>query len=514
LEVTAVDMIARGRYVITDARDGEGGVLTDGAILVRDGTIAEVGTYAAIRERHPAIDVVGDGTQLLMPGLIDAHSHGWGLSSIQQGVLYDFLENALVDWAYMRNIDPELSAALSAVRHLRNGCTTMHHNNWGESASRAEIADRTIAGYRHAGIRLAFSPGIRDENILALDDQAFFDTLPTELREFARPMVEYDKVAAVDAYLELFDDLRSRHDSAETRIILGPSWAHGATDEFVCRVKAKADEVGGVPVHFHTLQTPVQKAYGLRQYGKSVIAHYEDLGVLGPDFVFGHAVFVSESDIELLAARRASVTHHASCNLAIRNGIAPVRALLEGGVNVALGMDDKAINDDEDPIMELRLIHRLHRMSSFDLCQPALTAFEVLQVGTTNAARACGFGGEIGALSAGMRADAVLVDLGGILDDPWSSPDLGIAEMLIHRGRGSDVNTVIVGGVVVMQDRQFRTIDVERLYADVRKQAERGISEESRRYADQLSALKPYYQSYYASFAPELVPFYAVNSRT
>jgi 5-methylthioadenosine/S-adenosylhomocysteine deaminase len=507
-------MIVRGRYVITDARDGEAGVLTDGAVLVRDGVIAEVDAYGSIRERHPAAEVHGNGTQLLMPGLIDAHSHGWGLSSIQQGVLYDFLENALVDWAYMRSIDPELSAALSAVRHLRNGCTTMHHNNWGEAASRADLIDRTISGYRQAGIRLAFSPGIRDENILALDDRAFFATLPAELQEFTRPMIEFDRVAMVDAYLALFDDLRSRHDGPDTRIILGPSWAHGATDDFVCRVKAKSDEVGGVQIHFHTLQTPVQKAYGLRRYGKSVIAHYEELGVLGPEFVFGHAVFVTESDIDILAARGASTTHHASCNLAIRNGIAPVRALLDGGVNVALGMDDKAINDDEDPLMELRLIHRLHRVSTFDLGRPPLSAFDVLEIGTTNAARACGFDGATGALRPGMRADCILIDLERVLDDPWSSPDLGIAEMLIHRGRGTDVHTVIVGGTVVMEDRQFRTIDVDRLYADVRAQAERGLSPEARRYADSMRALKPYYRAYYATFQPDLQPFYVLNSRS
>ena len=508
-------MLVRGKYVITDPQMGEKGILSDGAIYVSGGKVAEVGSYESLRATHAGAEVRGNGRQLLMPGLIDGHCHGWGLSAIQRGILYDYLENALLDWSFMRDLDPELNAMMCAVRHLRNGCTTMHHNNWGEAASRAELADKSINAYRKVGIRLAFSPGIRDESILALDDVAFFETLPPDLQEFARPMVFYDKGALVDEYLSLFDDLHQRYYGDDVRIIFGPSWAHGATDDFLQRVKAKADSLGKLPIHIHTLQTPAQKAYGLKKFGKSVLAHFDDLGLVDENLVLGHAVFVTEADIELLAARRASTTHHASCNLAMRNGIAPVYYMLRAGVNVALGIDDKAINDDEDPLMELRLIHRLHRVPGFDLGHtPALNAFDVLAVGTTNAARVCGFAGEIGALTPGMRADAILIDLEEILEDPWASPELNVAEMLIHRGRGSQVNTVIVGGKVVMDERRFLTIDVHQLYEEVRRQAARGIDPEQRQFAEQLNRLRPWYHRYYRDWAEmDFSPFYVMNSR-
>jgi len=154
-----MDILGRGKFVITDASLGEDGILTDGAVYFSGGKVVEVGDYDSLKGKYPNADVKGTGYQLLMPGLIDGHSHGWGLSAIQRGVSYDFLENALIDWAFMFDIDPELNAMMSAVRHLRGGCTTMHHNNWGEAPNMGEIAEKAIAGYQKSGIRFAYSPG-------------------------------------------------------------------------------------------------------------------------------------------------------------------------------------------------------------------------------------------------------------------------------------------------------------------------------------------------------------------
>jgi 5-methylthioadenosine/S-adenosylhomocysteine deaminase len=110
--------------------------------------------------------------------------------------------------------------------------------------------------------------------------------------------------------------------------------------------------------------------------------------------------------------------------------------------------------------MELRMMYYLHRVPGFNLANtPALDAFDILNMGTINAARVCGFEGEIGALKPGQKADAILVDLDEIMDDPNMSPNLNIAQIFIHRAKGSHVNTVIVGGRVVMEDRKFLTLD-------------------------------------------------------
>jgi 5-methylthioadenosine/S-adenosylhomocysteine deaminase len=510
-----MNILVRGKWVITDAGDGEEGILEDGAVYFSEGKVKESGEFQTLRKKYPNAAVKGDGTQLLLPGFVDGHSHGWGLSAIQRGAGYDYLENALIDWASMPDIDPELNAMMSAVRHLRSGCTTMHHNNWGEAPNLDEIAKKAIKGYLNVGIRFAYSPGMRNENRLAYDDEKFFKTLPPHLQEFCRPMVYYDKEAVVEEYFRVFEELYSDHNDENNRIIFGPSWAQGSTEEFFRRVKRRADELGKIPIHIHTLQTPHQKAYGLRKYGKSLLFRLNDLGLVDENLVLGHAVYLDEADIALLAQKRASVTHHPSCNFAVRNGIAPVYYLHRAGVNVSLGIDDKGINDDEDAIMELRMIYYLHRVPGFDLADmPALNAFDVLKMGTTNAAKVCGFEGEIGALKPGMKADAVLVDLHEITEDPWMSQDLNIAEIFIHRAKGVHVNTVFVGGEVVMEDRKFRTVDIDDLYKEVRKQAAKGISPEQKEFAKKLQEIKPYYHEYYKDWPKlDFKPFYVMNSR-
>ena len=157
----------------------------------------------------------------------------------------------------------------------------------------------------------------------------------------------------------------------------------------------------------------------------------------------------------------------------------------------------------------------LHRVSGFDLADtPPLNAFDVLKMGTTNAARVSGFKGELGTLKSGMKADAILVDLEEIMENPWMSPDLNIAEIFIHRAKGSHVNTAIVGGEVVMEDRKFLNINIDDLYTEARKQASAGISDKQRQFAEMLQKVKPYYHKWYADFEiPELQSFYRMNSR-
>ncbi len=173
----------------------------------------------------------------------------------------------------------------------------------------------------------------------------------------------------------------------------------------------------------------------------------------------------------------------------------------------------KTINDDEDAVTELRMLHKLHRVPSYRLSTRALDAFDILRMGTINGARALGFEGAVGALREGWMADLILVDLDRVLDDPWCAPDLSIAEAFIHRASGRDVATVVVGGKVVVENRVARTLDVPALYREIRRAA-RGISPAQRRRAELLQRLKPYYQEWYDAWLPDgSDPFYVPNSR-
>ena len=513
-------LIVAGDAILIDPAKGQ--VQHDAAVLVEGGRIAGIGPLATLRDAHPDAEVLGGAGKLVMPGLIDAHSHGRGLSPIQKGVPYDFLENAFLDWSSMVYLPNDLCAALSAVRHLRMGCTAIHHTGWNDEGPNALAeARRAVGAYAACGIRLAYSPAVRNRNRFVPDEPGFLATLPDDLADFIRPTLTYDAEAIEHGYFDQFEALREEYEAGPggmARVLLAPSWAHGTTEHFLARVRDRAQQLDSLPIHIHTLQTPHQRAFGIKAFGKSLVAFLDDLGLLAPNLTLGHAVWLSEADIASMAAAGAGITHHASCNLHVRNGIAPVWHMMQAGVRVALGLDDKSLNDDDDPFQELRLASVLHRLPGFDLAedkvQPA-TAW--LATGTTNAAIAIGQAGELGTLAPGQLADLVVLDTAEMLADPWTTPDLPLPDLILSRAKGSHVRDVVVNGRVVVRDRRITTIDEDALNRDVRDfvQRHRGAAPDPVK-VERMRALRPYVHAWQADILRHLdvtEPFYLLNGR-
>lgn len=200
----------------------------------------------------------------------------------------------------------------------------------------------------------------------------------------------------------------------------------------------------------------------------------------------------------MLTSKHAFITHHASCNLVVRNGIAPVYFLHKAGVNVSLGINDKGINDDEDPFMEMRLIYYLHRVAGFDLVNTLpLSSFDIPKMTTVNTARVCYFEGVISVLKPGMKADLLLVDLDHIMENPRVSPIINIPDLLICRGKGTDVKTMMVNSNIIIENHKFYNIDVDSVYDEVREQVKKGIDPQQKELAEMLQKLKSYFQSWF-----------------
>lgn len=183
----------------------------------------------------------------------------------------------------------------------------------------------------------------------------------------------------------------------------------------------------------------------------------------------------------------------------MRNGISPLYKLVRGGVRVAIGIDDKPLNDDDDILFELRLASALSRFADFDFAgTPALAPHEIFALGTVNAARSLGFQGQIGTLAAGMRADLVLLDGRTLQDDPWIIPTVSPATLVLGRASRHHVTDVVVNGSIVMRERKLLSVDVDALYREIGEVMRSRSAAPQGELRTKIEAIRPYYQRWYA----------------
>jgi cytosine/adenosine deaminase-related metal-dependent hydrolase len=266
-----------------------------------------------------------------------------------------------------------------------------------------------------------------------------------------------------------------------------------------------------VGIHIHLQETVYQKLYGLHAWGKSPLQHLNDLGFLGPDVTCAHSIWVTDSDIEVMASTGTNVCHLASSNLRLQSGIAPVNYFLKKGIKVAMGSDEANINDDRDLLQEMRLVLKLHRLPGIENIPP--TTYQVFQMATVNGAHISGFGDRIGTLEIGKRADIVLLNLRNI-EEPYLDPDVSIVDAVIHRGRGIDVETVMVDGEVVLRDGQLTRVDIESLYKELKDSLTRPSSLQETERSEFSEQLEPYLHRFYEKTIGRLSqPHYHYNAR-
>ena len=322
-----------------------------------------------------------------------------------------------------------------------------------------------------------------------------------------------------DDYFDFFEETHRRynaHPSGKMRVLASPANVQWASDDFLQRAKEYALRYR-TGIHMHLVESIYQKDYGVRTWGKTPVEHLQDLEFLGPELSCAHAVWLTEGDIEILAASGATVCHNASSNLRLKNGIAPVNPMLAGGVNVAMGTDSTAINDDDDLLQEMRLVSKLHRQPGIG--SPAITPEQVLAMASANAAVPTGFGGDIGVLEPGRRADMVLVRLDD-LEDPYLDSDTPPLEAILGRARKRDVAAVIVDGELLIREGSHQKIDKAEVASELRRQLSQPLEPETAATRQMARQLAPYVEQYYRGLYPATgmppvgVPHYSYNSRT
>lgn len=504
--MTSIQLV-RGRWIFTDED-----TLFDGAIAFQDDTILEVGSWESLKTKYRDAKVHGSRQFAILPGLINAHHHSNGIPNSLQGIDDDFLELWLFANSASRPQDPTLKTLWSAASLLRSGVTTVLDvaSISGTPEACIDNLKGRLNAYEQAGLRVALAPGANYSSFLVhFEDDTFLASLPDSLRQKAKALIPLQEILSPENYLSIISDLVVSYQAhPHIDVWFGPPGPQWVGDALMVRIAEAAASLN-TGIQTHVVESFYEKLMGPRFYGKSVVAHLQELGVLSPRFSMAHGVWLTETDIEILAATGASISHNPSSNLRLRAGIAPLNVLLQAGVTVGLGMDGTTLGDDEDMFAEMRLAARLHRTPLIDT--PAPTFADIFRMATTGGARLLRQQQKIGKLAPGYRADLVLVKCDRITS-PWVAPEANPLHVVLMRARAADVDTVFVNGKVVLQEGQPTGFNLQAVEEEIVNQMNATSSRENNQAF--VAELYPYLKQWYASWKiPEIKPYAAFNSQ-
>jgi len=434
-------------------------------IFVSAGSIVEIGAPGAFAARDAATLDAAD--RLLVPGLVNAHTHAHG--ALARGAVGDhaplelFL-NAAGAINGQRTLDDKyLTAALSAAEMIRRGCTASYDLFVEFPAPSAEAMRAVGQAYSDAGMRAVVAPMLADRTLYkALP--GLLDAIPSELR------APFEKLALAP-YQSSLANLQPIYkdwpfDRNFVRPGIAPTIPLHCSDEFLAACAATAREFG-LPLQTHLAETKVQAVLAQGKYGRSMTRHLDDLGVLGPNFSGAHGIWIDRADMDLIAKRGGRIAHNPSSNLRLGSGVASIREMLDNGIELAIGTDGTNTGDGQNIFEATRLAAYLSRLQGPDYRQ-WVTAREAFEAATIGSARLLGFD-KVGRIAPGYAADIVFLRL----DQPHYVPLRSPLTQMVFAESGSAIARVMIGGRVVFEDGRLLTLDEAKLRAQAESAAAR-----------------------------------------
>ena len=359
--------------------------------------------------------------------------------------------------------DKKLSARICAAEMVLKGCTAAYDLYAEFPLPTRDGLDAVAEAYAEVGMRAVIAPMVADRTVYEAIP-GLRDALPDRLRDAVerlrlRPAEE--TLAAIGEVLRHW-----RWSSHDIRAAVAPTIPHHCADAFMCGCARLARE-HGVPLHSHVGESKVQAVAGMQLYGKTLLAHMDGLGLVGPDFTAAHAIWLDDDDLRRVADRGASLAHNPGSNMRLGNGLFRLRRALDLGVNVGLGTDGANCSDNQNMYEAMRYASMVSKVQTPD---PRAWAGveEVYRAATEGSARALGFR-DLGAIAPGMKADIVFLDLSAITWIPhnWS------VNQLVHAEDGTSVRHVMIGGRFVVRDGRLLTLDLAKLAVEAEAARER-----------------------------------------
>lgn len=410
-----------------------GPVIEEGVIAVDGDRLYYVGLAKALPAGWQADTVIEAVDKVALPGLVNAHTHAAMalLRSYADDLpLKEWLEKKI--WpreARLTREDIYWGTKLALLEMIRTGTTTFADMYFHMDA----VAEAVV----EAGLRGCLSQGL-----IGLQD---------------------GDGGRLTTGVSLVKEWQGAGDGRITPM-LGPHAPYTCPPEYLIKVADTAAGLG-VGLHIHLAETKGEVADIQSRYGATPIALANRLGLFELPVLAAHCVHLTTEDISILAEKKVGVAHCPESNLKLASGVAPVKAMLSAGVNVAIGTDGAASNNNLDMVGEMRTCALLAKGISGD--PTAVPAHQALVMATINGARALGLEKEIGTLEAGKKADLILVNK----RLPHMMPSHNVEADIVYAASGNDVDTVIVNGKILMSRGEVKTLDVEEIYTEVKKRA-------------------------------------------
>lgn len=387
--------------------------------------------------------------RLLLPGFVNAHTHStqvWQRGLIPQLPLELWLAD-LID-SSTKDLDLVYLGALStAVDTVLSGGTCVIDHAYLVPNREIESVAALVKGYREVGIRAVIAPLIQDLPLPAGLPLGF----PTS------PYSTNETLAMMESIVQQF-----HQPEAGIYIGVGPTGFHRCSDALLQGCADLSDRYN-LCRHLHLLETRAQKLLAQERYGISGVEHLRNLGVLNDRTTLAHSVWISDSDIEILAETRSTVVHNPVSNLRLGSGIAPILKCVQAGVNVAFGCDGAASNDAQDLLEAIKLGTILHNISDPDY-RSWLTPSSTLRMAALGGAKGIGLADQIGSIEVRKLVDFVLYDL----THPSMLPQTDLAQLLVLGRPTNVVDRVWINGKSVVESGKILTIDTASLYQELR----------------------------------------------
>ncbi|MCX5977143.1 MAG: amidohydrolase [Coprothermobacterota bacterium] len=437
-EPRTIELLIHSGIVVT--MNPERLIIEDGAVAIDQGRITDVGDSKALRSQYSGKKEIDATHKIVMPGLVNLHFHA---DNFSRGVgehlgLEEWIDTIYYPMLAAMTPDDAYKTAMLAYSEVIKGGTTTVNDMYIKLPSLADAAEKT-------GIRAVLS----SEGADLIPGQ---ETLEDNER----------------AFLE-------RNNTAGGRILVvfGIEWIPVCSAEYIKKCRSLADKYG-VGVHVHLNESKGEVQLCKEKYGKPPVEFVNDLGLLGPDVVAAHCVWLSDPEIELIAKTGTHISHNPVSNAKLGNGVARTIDYLKAGINVGLGTDDAPCNNNNDMFEVMKYASLFQKAIHTDAS--LLPSWQILEMATINGARALGLDKQIGSLEAGKKADVILVDTWTpALTPVFHGKNSNVLPHLVYVAHGDNVDTTIVDGRILMEGRKLLTVDENQVIEEATRAAHKVI---------------------------------------